>query len=427
MHGRIMLLALAGLALGGCYLDPEDPLFAYGRIVDAHGQPVEGATVQLWRSTCGDGSCGDLFDSLDRFEHFADVRSGPDGSWVGEVTYRDTFVLVRGQTQALEWLAVAQPDPGIPPTHVFFAFYQNDVDLPPLVQWDPQFHLQVESSGITVAASAPPTLGLPPGPGNAASMRTERAAIDWKTESGATAWSIHLREAVNLELPLEIAEDFALEVGPSFSSSGLWSWSTNAVNPMGPGFSYSTLSQEFPAVPLSVPGPPRIPVSRGLPCTPLETFEPSAPLAPCPATDGSLEFPVAGPGAPVPVQVVGPLQLDFPTPVAARLVLVRAAASFGLKSLLLEVRAEGQDPWSLLAELPTESGRLQRPNDSSTDYLAFPVPAGSPSFAALRLRAGAPFSPQEWAEAGYGNPGGPGGPGQFPAVFSSVGELSVFE
>jgi len=287
-HVHPLCLVLCLLATGCRY--PEDPFFAYGRVLGANGEPLAGATLSLERfpqpprdfgqeepegpfaftpygtaTTQADGDFTLQFLSGDVEE------SASDGSFYVQHRFRLALPLENGQG-----------------TFVSFIF-NGDMELPTLRPWEARFTVSQELAGPTLSfAPAPPAAELPPsgrnrvlilGPEGETQVEvpvTVPEPIVQLFSGGGRLWMQQGVSSPWRPSPY-VLEDFASpEAQLRAVSLGTWFFS-----PLGSAGSAVDFRQEWRTARLPLPAGASRPISRGASC------QPSPPGA-CPWTDGQL-------------------------------------------------------------------------------------------------------------------------------------------
>jgi hypothetical protein len=287
-HVRHLWLLLPVLAASCRY--PEDPFFAYGRVLQANGEPLAGATLNFERAprppldigeedpegppsfmpygtaiTQADGDFTQQFLSGDVEESTA------DGSYYVQHRFRLALPLEDGQGTFLSFI------------------FNGDVELPTLQPWDARFTVSQEATVPTLSfAPAPPAAELPPsgkerililGPEGEVQVEVPPTAPEPIVQLFAGEERLWLQSGVSAPWSPSpyVLEDFASpEAQLRAVSLGTWLFS-----PLGSAGSSVDFRQEWRTARLPLLAGALRPVSRGASC------QPSPPGA-CPWTDGRL-------------------------------------------------------------------------------------------------------------------------------------------
>lgn len=343
---------LAFFTLTGCERYPEDPIFAYGRVLQPDGTPHAGQSLTLERQHDGGYAPLDTTTTDARGELTFELLSGDS---VQQVDY--------GQEKARLRVGLPLDEAG---RGMFALLYiDDDVELPTLQPWDAHPRVESGPQGTTVA--------FPPAPAPLAKPETARfgdIVFDdgtaqpllpsppeprvFLTTGDAPLWQQRVTTSPWTASPY-VLEDFAApRVQLRAASVGAWYFDPLGGEPGGVDFrvEWRTAHEPLPAGALR-------PLSRGATC---ESHFPGT----CPWTDGLLE------SVDIETQVTAPqsLTLVFSLP---RSGLPRHAVVRGLHYLQ---GYEGKE-WLLLEG--SEDGKQWRPLtrtlvrevEQSTDALRF--------------------------------------------------------
>lgn len=381
-HLRHLCLVLPLLAAGCRY--PEDPFFAYGRVLQANGEPLAGATLTIERfprpardfweepepggppaftpygtaTTQANGYFTQQFLSGDVEE------SASDGSFYVQHRFRLALPLENGQG-----------------TFVSFIF-NGDMELPTLQPWEARLTVSQELEGPTLAfAPAPPPAALPPsgknrllllGPDGEEQVEmpaTVPEPIVQLFSGGQRLWMQQGVSAPWRPSPY-VLEDFASpEAQLRAVSLGTWLFS-----PLGSAGSSVDFRQEWRTARLPLPAGAARPISRGASC------QPSPPGA-CPWTDGQLAsvgFFFGGPEEGPPSSLV--ITLAEPRRLSRAVIrgLEHGHVFIGTERLRLEGSVDGES-WLPLGDLVLRTrNRQQAALDSFNESFAHTTSWDSP-------------------------------------------------
>ncbi|RKH37606.1 hypothetical protein [Corallococcus llansteffanensis] len=387
---RLSRLLPLCLALGGCALEPDDPIYLSGTVLEADGTPWRGGPLTLMRprntDPQPDGYGG--VTGTPRYEPWAEVVPDAEGLFLHRLTARE--VGADGLEHPHPWTDVTAFQLHLPRTdggRDFLSFQVDlDADLPPLRAWNGQVHAVEERGGARLTWDAVvPTADLP----------EPEYFVRVQGEAGL-AWQVHAGSAEPWLGPWML-EDFDVQTRVQAVSKGTRVWFKNTLF-------YSAVG-ESPPVPLPFTG--QVPASRGAGCALA-----SGSFEPCPLTDGKLErFRVSNEQEALPKAVY----LVLKEPVRPQRVLVRGLTGFG-DVLHVEGSVDGEtwvpmgdSPIILeLNKVPYEEDVAVRSGDEQ--YLDVPLRADAPAVGRIRLRMTNVLSDGTAAE------------GQF----SSLREVSVF-
>lgn len=400
------LLALA-LAVTGCTLDPEDPLFVFSSLPDAVGAPEKGR-LELLRSTTPLGGYGPDGPTLEEltYEPFSTLQAEPDGSVMGELTYFDTILLRDGRMQERGWKAVYAPRADLPPVEATFNFNGVDMDLPPLRQWDPALSLTQSGGHLDVRLSAPPRVVLPDNFLVRQRDRQDTYGLQLFGPDDENVWFFPADDqGTALSLPSVILEDFVVTSSVIARTQGPW------LVP-GTGFggfssvSSSLVVQQFPREPLVRAEGPITSRVRGQPCV-LEPSDgsPAVTDPACTATDGKLIEDFSMGEAP---SYLGSVTVALPAPAPLSWVVIRNLRVSTLKTVRIDVRAAADGQWHEVGALPgpplwRTGGASPTPGPvfweaGITGVVQLPTTA--PVADAIRLSVGERYTEAELEEAG---------------------------
>ncbi|MBZ4422671.1 hypothetical protein [Myxococcus sp. RHSTA-1-4] len=399
MRVRLSRLLPLCVALGGCAMEPDDPIYLSGTALEADGTPWRGGPLSLMRprkvNIRVNEYGGEVWDT--RYEPWAEVTPGEDGLFLHRLNARDTGAdrLDRPHPWASLNLFQLHLPPREEGARDFLEFELiRDADVPPLRAWDSHVRAQEEAGGVRLSWNpVVPTADIPE-PEYFVRLRGE-TGLAWRVvASSGEPW-----------LRPEMLEDFTDGFAHVQSfSRGARVWFTSTLY-------YSAVS-EAPPLPLPFAGP--VPASRGAACAVVET----RPITPCPFTDGRLE--------PVQVPFSGSslaqdLFILLREPVRPRRVLLRGldTSSHAGEVLHVEGSVDGKT-WIPLGDSAPFSQAPQNLHVADPDteraverFLDVPLAPDAPPVSRIRLWLTAP-----WTEY----PGGPRGRG----YFSSLREVSVF-
>ncbi|MFP2923963.1 hypothetical protein ACLESO_01850 [Pyxidicoccus sp. 3LG] len=384
---------LLTLALTGCVMDPDDPVFLSGSVLEADGSPWRGGPLTLMRPR----TVGERELAIDRYEPWGEVTTDADGLFLHRLAARDTGA--DGLARPIPW---SQPDafqlhlpPGADGAQDFLEFhFSRDVHLPPLRRWDSRVRGVEEAGGFRLAWEPMPPTGDIPEP--EVFVRVHGAT--------GLAWLIRVGENEPWLSP-EMLEDFT-------DGQARVQARAHGLRPWVPGSDTDTTyaaTHEAPPVPLPLTG--RVPASRGADCQVANVV-----VSPCPFTDGRL-------GAVTPPQpgnsLAKELVVRLREPLRPGRVLVRGLRGpSGGEVLYVEGSTDGLT-WSPLGE----SARLPQAYEAPfTDDVNLLAP--QQHFVEVRLALDAPMVSR--VRLRLSRPPAEGQPPPFPGYFSQLREVSVF-
>jgi hypothetical protein len=322
---RPLCAALAALGLGACNLEPGDPVFLSGRVLEADGAPWQGGPLPLLNLLPPEPLAdGGTFDPLREptFGPFRTVTPDAEGRFLQRLTGRDLGASFGSTTYVdpLFRLQLPARADGAEDQLTFRLF--SDAELPPLRRWDSALALAPVDGGVQLRWAP------------AASdeeLRPHEYEVQVHTAQGRT-WRATSADAASALLSPELLEDFgAPEVRVSAFTFGQRSWVASRVD--------YELVHHSPRLPLTLPG--RIPESRGAAC-----HVNGVALRPCPFTDGRLEDVTIAP--PETREVSPALVLQLSAPMRPVRLLLRGLELARFSNILeVEGAQEGQ-PWQRL-------------------------------------------------------------------------------
>ena len=287
---RLFWLPLCLVAAGCRY--PEDPLFAYGRALQANGEPLAGATLTVERAPprswdVGEGEGGP--EAPPGFTPYGTSTTEANGDFTQQFRSGDVEQSAFDGSDYVQYrFRLALPLEEGEGTFVSFVF-NGDVELPTLQPWESRLTVLQSPAGPSLSfAPAPPTAELPPsgkvrtillgseGQEQVTVHPTAPEPIVQLFTQGARLWLQPGVSAPWTPGPY-VLEDFASpEAQLRAVSLGVWLFS-----PLGSIGSTVDFRQEWRTARLPLPAGGLRPVSRGASC------QPSPPGA-CPWTDGQL-------------------------------------------------------------------------------------------------------------------------------------------
>jgi hypothetical protein len=355
-------LPLLTLLAAGCERMPEDPVFAYGRLLHADGAPHVGAALRVERALYRDGR--DFLREPSRdFQPYSEGRSEATGDFTLAFLHGDVLEEDNVNYTYTQYRFRAYPPLEADGSGVFLAFnFRDDVELPPLQPWNPGLTVGDGPEGPRLSfAAAPSAPETPPSaelPWYAEEDGTQYIATPTVPEpvvqlhaEGGLVWQ--QRGAASPWVPgAYVLEDFpGVEAQVRALTAGTWYF-----YPLASNSSDLTFRVEWRGPRVPMPGGTLRPVSRGAACSPL----PDGGSGPCPYTDGKLAPVETARSEPVPgePQVLGGVEsLTFTLEAPAR---PRRAVLRGLEAgytflpalrVLLEGSADGAT-WAPLASVP---------------------------------------------------------------------------
>ncbi|HEX8700845.1 MAG TPA: hypothetical protein VF815_18515 [Myxococcaceae bacterium] len=364
-HVRHLCLVLSLLAAGCRY--PEDPIFAYGRVLQANGEPLAGATLTVERAP---QPIRDFFEEEEEepegpppYAPYGTATTQANGEFTHEFLAGDVEESADdGSFYVQHRFRLALPLEDGRGTFVSFIFNDGDVELPTLQPWEDRFTVSQEAAGPTLSfAPAPPPAEVPPSGKNRLLILGPEGDVEIDVlptvpepivqlfSGGERLW---LQQGVNSPWSPSpyVLEDFASpEAQLRAVSMGTWLFS-----PLGSASSAVDFRQEWRTPRLPVSAGALRPVSRGASC------EPSPPGA-CPWTDGQLA-PVkffSGDLDDAPYSLV--ITLAEPTRLSRAVIrgLEHGHVFTGTERLQLEGSADGAS-WFPLADLVLRTRDLQQ-------------------------------------------------------------------
>lgn len=278
-------LFLLPLLVVGCRF-PEDPIFAYGRVLNPDGSPLAGATLNVERAP---PPPLDAEPAPPAFSPYGTATTQADGDFTIQFRTGDVEEWTTDQyTQYTFRLALPLREDG-QGTFISFTF-SGDMELPPLQHWDARLAVADGAKGPTLSfAPLPPAPELPPSgkpmvvlfneEGNEVALPVPATApepIAQLFTGGELLWRQSGVSAPWVPGPY-VLEDFANpEAQLRAVSLGQWFFS-----PLGSTSSHVTFRQEWRTARLPLPAGASRPVSRGAACQ-------GMPAGGCPFTDGRL-------------------------------------------------------------------------------------------------------------------------------------------
>jgi hypothetical protein len=327
MRRALRLLPLLSLAATGCEHYPEDPVFAYGKVLRADGSPVAGQTVAFDRGANPDtlSSSGEVYPLPD-FQPFTTATTLPDGSFTLELTFGDLFEeLSPGeQPRDFRFRTVSPLDETGQAAIGSFAIRGGDVELPPLRPWNTNLGLSSTAAGPAVTFAAPPPVPERP----LAARPTLNYDVDGtphEVDSSTPSAVVQLHGADGLvwqQLDASspwvpsayVLEDFASEAQVRALSVGSWHFQT-----LGGSSGSLDFRLEWRGGRVALPAGTRLPLSRGAACWPARDGA-------CPWTDGKLAPVVLAPPIVIGPDRPGPVEPPREPPVFVKEVGVSLAA-----------------------------------------------------------------------------------------------------
>ncbi|NMO17075.1 hypothetical protein HPC49_11465 [Pyxidicoccus fallax] len=396
---RPLTLLLPCLALSGCMLEPDDPVYLSGTVLEADGTPWRGGPLTLMRPRKVNIRLNEyraeVWDT--RYEPWAEVTPGADGLFLHALQARDTGADELERPHP--WTDLTSFQLHLPPREDGgrdFLWFQAkfDADLPPLRPWASSLRAEAAEGGVRLSWDAvQPTADIP----------EPKYFMLLQGEQGI-AWVAETRSGEPWVGP-ELLEDFTdgrARVQAVARGDRTWVQQTMLYNAVS----------ESPPLPLPFAG--EVPASRGAPCSVMG----DAPLQPCPFTDGklaTLRVPYSGNRLAQEVTVL------LPEPVRPRRVVVRGLLGAGPTEV---VHAEGSMDgvtWLPLGESPPLPDLYSIPytDDPATvfdteRFVDVLVPEEAPAVRQVRV----------WATATFSEAPPPGT--QPRASISQLREVSVF-
>jgi hypothetical protein len=363
---RLFCTALAALGLAACELEPGDPVFLSGRVLEADGAPWQGEALPLLKrlppQPLADAGAFDP-ERESPFGPWRSVTPDAEGRFVQRLTGRDVGASFGHTTSYVDptfRLQLPARADGAEDQLTFRLF--SDAELPPLRRWDSAL-TQVSGDGGVQLHWAPAV--------SDEDLRPHEYEVQVHSAQGRAWRTAHVDAASALLMP-ELLEDFgAPEVRVSAFTFGQRSWVASRVD--------YELMHHSPRLPLALPG--RIPESRGAACS-----VNGVALQPCPFTDGRLEDVALTP--PATPDVSPALVLQLPAPLRPGRILVRGVELARFSNIVQVDGAQEGQPWQRLVR--TERREFEyRPMDEFYDLeradLDLPL-EGAPAVTQLRLR-----------------------------------------
>ncbi|MFP2908761.1 hypothetical protein ACLESD_27670 [Pyxidicoccus sp. 3LFB2] len=378
-------------AMTGCALEPDDPIYFSGTVLEADGTPWRGGPLSLMRPRKVDAHLNEFGVEVfsTRYEPWAEVTPDAEGLFLHRLDARDVGAdrLERPTPWTDETyfqLHLPRADGGRD-----FLWFQAmlDTDLPPLRPWDSQVRIVDEAGGVRLSWAPLQPVADIPAPNYFVRVRHE----------DGLAWQIRPENGAPVLTP-ELLEDFTDHAHVQAVSKGAREWFTNTLF-------YNAVS-ESPPVPLPFAG--RVPVSRGAGCA-LE----SGPFEPCPLTDGRLTRALMGTRQSA---LSEELFLLLKEPVRPRRAILRGLEAYG-RVLHVEGSVDGKTWLPLGDSAPLSVDLNVSPYDDDTAqrsdqerFVDVPLMPDAPAVSHIRLRMTDVYS------------NGESGVGQF----RSLREVSIF-
>jgi hypothetical protein len=372
------LLPLCGALLGGCALEPDDPIYLSGTVLEADGTPWRGGPATLMRPRKTDVHLNEYGQEVfsRRFEPWEEVTPDEEGLFLHRLTARE--VGADDLEHPHPWADNTAFQLHLPRTDGgkdFLAFqFELDTDLPPLRPWVSNVRAVDEAGGVRL--SWEPVV-------RTADLPESNHFVHLRGETGV-AWRLHAQSGEPVLYP-ELLEDFTdgrAHVQAVARGSRVWFRNT---------LYYSAVS-EAPPLPLPFTGP--VPASRGADCA-----SDGGPIQPCAYTDGRLESVRVRPKANAMAQE---LILVLKAPVRPRRVLLRGleTSAFPGEVLHVEGSVDGGATWLPLGDSApfTEAGSVSPHVDDPAElldterFLDVALPPGAPAVGRIRLWATAKYS-----------------------------------
>jgi hypothetical protein len=372
------LLPLCGALLGGCALEPDDPIYLSGTVLEADGTPWRGGPLTLMRPRKTDIRLNEYGGEVyaTRYEPWAEVTPDAEGLFLHRVNARD--VGADDLERPHPWTDITAFQLHLPRANGgkdFLSFqFDLDVDLPPLRPWVSGVRAVEEEGGVRL--SWEPVV-------RTADLPESNYFVQLQGETGV-AWRLHAQSGEPWLYP-ELLEDFTdrhAHVQAVARGSRVWLKNT---------LYYSAVS-EAPPLPLPFTGP--VPASRGAGCA-----AGSGPIEPCPFTDGRLEH------VRVPATASALSQeliLVLKEPVRPRRVILRGLDTTPIPGEVLHVEGslDGGRTWLPLgdsapfAESASVAPHVDDPAKqfSTERFLDVVLPEGAPAVGRIRLWLTAQYS-----------------------------------
>ncbi|MBU8896799.1 hypothetical protein KRR26_14365 [Corallococcus sp. M34] len=349
MSSPRLFLPFALLSLAaGCGRNLEDPIFAYGRVLnaDGSGRKIEGLSVD--RSP-------HAFDSTTsawpvNFTPFSSVSANDAGDFTLEIVKADSDPTPETVDEGYRFRMALPLDASGQGAFLSFSF-DDDVELPPLQPWaanlaatpGPRLTFAPAPPSPTRPITAQPPLTFDDGTNGGQKVEPTRPVpVAWLHSGDATFWY-----QWDVTSPWEpnpyVMEDFAApDAQLRTVSVGGWGF-----KPLGAESSYVSFRMEWRTARIPIVAGALRPVSRGAACQP-------APANGCPWTDGKADV-VSFNQYPGRLPHAEALTLSLTSPTRLTRAVVRALdfipAYKTTVQVLLEGSADGEQ-WSLLQETP---------------------------------------------------------------------------
>lgn len=378
MRRALSLLPLLSLA-AGCEHYPEDPVFAYGKVLSADGAPVAQRTLAFDRGANPErlSSSGEVYP-LPGFTPYTTATTLADGSYTLELTYGDLFedsVPGGGGYRSYRFRTVSPLDEKGQAVIGSFTIRGGDVELPALRPWETGMGVSTTAGGPAVTfAPPPPVPELPLAAKRFINISQDGTEEEVDPSAPTAVVQLHGADGLVWQQPdarapwvpsAYVLEDFASEAQVRALSVDSWYFET-----LGGSSGSVDFRLEWRGGRLALPSGTRRPLSRGAACWPVRDDDA------CPWTDGKLAPVVLvplvtnpDPYNPIPPQPAASKEVGVSLAAPARVsrVVIRGlmvAPTYPPKQTLVLEGSDDGIEWRTLASLPVPGRESDPPFDT---------------------------------------------------------------